>query len=158
MLGHRIADVSLAIDFIEDQPELDSKRIACMGNSSGGTTAYFASCLDDRIGLAVVSCSFATYQSSWLKHPHCACGYIPGVMKVGDMPDFARLIAPRKLIIVAGQKDHIADIEGVRKGVDIAMKAFNEKDTPENLIFLEGTGGHKFYPELAWPEINKFRD
>ncbi len=157
MLGHRTADVSLAIDFIESQPLLDAGRIACMGNSSGGTTAYFASCLDERISLAVVSCSFATYGSSWLKHPHCACGYIPGIMKVGDMPDFASLIAPRKLIIIAGQKDPIADIEGVREGVDIAKKSFKEKQASENLVFLEGTEGHKFYPELAWPEINKSR-
>ncbi len=157
MLGHRTTDVSLAIDFIESQPLLDAKRIACMGNSSGGTTAYFASCLDERISLAVVSCSFATYGSSWLKHPHCACGYIPGIMKVGDMPDFAGLIAPRKLIIIAGQKDPIADIEGVRAGVEIARKSFKEKQVSENLVFLEGIEGHKFYPELAWPEINKSR-
>ena len=155
MLGHRTKEVSMAVDYILSRPELDAHQIGCIGNSSGGTTSYFAACLDDRINLTVVSCSFATYASSWLKHHHCACGYILDIMKVGDMPDFAKLIAARKLIIIGGKHDPIADIEGVRTGVEIARKAYQSKKSEANLVYLEGEKGHQFYPQLAWPAINK---
>jgi len=157
MLGQRAADITHAIDFIETQEDLDTSRIGCMGNSSGGTTSFFAACIDERIDLAVVSCSFSTYETSWLKYHHCSCGYLPGILEVGDMPDLASLIAPRKLMIVAGKEDYIADIEGVREGYAIAKKAFVEQNVPENIMLIEGDGGHQFYPDLAWPEINKFK-
>ncbi len=157
MLGQRAMDISHAIDFIETQEDLDTEKIGCMGNSSGGTTSFFAACTDERIDLAVVSCSFSTYETSWLKYHHCSCGYLPGILEVGDMPDLASLIAPRKLIIVAGKEDYIADIEGVREGYAIAKKAFAAQNVPENIMLIEGDGGHQFYPDLAWPEINKYR-
>jgi|SRR5690606_40886248 len=130
----------------------------CIGNSTGGTISYFASAVEERIKLAVVSCSFSTYESSWLKYPHCSCGYLPGVLEVGDMPDFAQLIAPRDLIIVAGVNGHLADIEGVRRGYEIAKEAYAEGDNLANLQLIEGDGGHQFYPDLAWPEINKRKE
>ena len=158
MLGQRVFDVMRGIDFIETQPDLDTGRIASMGNSAGGTVSYFAACVDPRIQLAVVSCSFCTYERSWLKYHHCACGYLPGLLEVADMPELAKLIAPRDLIIVAGKEDYIADIEGVRAGFATAQRYYQEHDALDNLTLLEGDGGHQFYPELAWPEINKFKD
>jgi hypothetical protein len=155
MTGERVSDITLAINFIETQPDLDNKTIGCMGNSTGGTISYFAGAIDPRIALTVVSCSFSTYESSWLKYDHCACGFLPGILEIGDMPDFAALIAPRKLIIVAGKEDYIADIEGVRKGFEIAQKSYLEQGMPENIVLIEGDGGHQFYPELAWPVIQK---
>lgn len=155
MLGDRVSDVTIAINFINTQSDLNNKLIGCMGNSSGGTTTYFAAAVDSRITLAVVSCSFSTYETSWLKYKHCSCGFIPGILKIGDMPDFAALIAPRKLIIVAGKHDHIADIEGVRKGFNIARNEYQKLGVPDNIILLEGDAGHQFYPELAWPVIKK---
>lgn len=155
MLGQRVSDVILAINFIETQADLDLELIGCMGNSAGGTTTYFAAAIDPRISLAVVSCSFSTYETSWLKYPHCACGFLPGILEVGDMPDFAELIAPRKLLIVAGKEDNIADIDGVREGFNIAKKSFEKAGVPQRIKLIEGNGGHQFYPDLAWPIIQQ---
>lgn len=153
MLGDRVEDIITTINFIDSQPRFDKKNIGCIGNSSGGTTSYFAAAVDPRISLAVVSCAFSTYESSWLKYQHCSCGFIPGILEVGDMPEFAALIAPRKLIIIAGKQDHLADIEGVRKGFTIAKNSYHQLDSDENIILQEGEGGHMFYPDLAWPVI-----
>lgn len=155
MLGYRVSDVTMAINFINVQPDLDNNLIGCMGNSSGGTITYFAAAVDSRITLAVVSCSFSTYDSSWLKYKHCSCGFLPEILKVGDMPDFAALIAPRKLIIVAGKHDQIADIEGVREGFKNAKISYYDHGKTENIMLIEGEGGHQFYPELTWYGIQK---
>ena len=155
LTGQRVFDVMRAIDFIGTQPDLDTRRIACMGNSTGGTVSFYAACLDERIRLAVVSCSFGTYESTWLYKKHCACGYLPGMLKVADMPDLAGLIAPRHLILVAGKEDAIARFDGVEEGFRVAKKAFAAGGCPDRVVLLAAEGGHQFYPDLAWPVIQK---
>jgi len=153
LTGERVFDVMRAIDFIETRPDLDASRIGCMGNSTGGTVTFYTACVDPRIRLAVVSCSYCTYAESWLKIRHCACGYLPGIMQVADMGDLAGLVAPRNLIIVAGNEDYLATIEGVHTAFDQTQRIFAAAGCEENAELLVGDGGHQFYPDLAWPRI-----
>lgn len=155
LTGQRVFDVVRAVDFIATQPDLDAARIGCMGNSAGGTISFYAACVDDRIRLAVVSCSFGTFESTWLYKRHCACGYLPGLLKVADMPDLAGLIAPRHLILVAGKKDGIARFDGVEQGFQMAKRAFATAEYADRVVLLAAEGGHQFYPDLAWPVIQK---
>jgi dienelactone hydrolase len=155
LTGQRVFDVMRAVDFIATQPDLDAKRIACMGNSAGGTVSFYAACVDERIRLAVVSCSFGTFEATWLYRRHCACGYLPGLLEVADMPDLAGLIAPRHLILVAGKKDEIARFDGVEAGYRQTRRAFEQAGCPDRVVLLAAEGGHQFYPELAWPVIQQ---
>ena len=66
LTGERVFDVTRAIDFIETRADLDKNRIGCMGNSTGGTVTFYAACVEPRIRLAVVSCSYCTYAESWM--------------------------------------------------------------------------------------------
>jgi len=153
--GQRVLDVMRAIDFLATQPDLDMSRVGCMGNSMGGTVSFYAACVDPRIRLAVVSCSFCTFADSWLSRPHCACGCLPGILQVADMPDMAGLIAPRHLLIVAGRKDALARFEGVEEGFRLAQRAFAAASAADHIQLLAADGEHRFYPELAWPAIGK---
>lgn len=153
LTGERVHDVMRAIDFIETRPELDKTRIGCMGNSTGGTVTFYAACVDPRIRLSVVSCSYCTYAESWMKIQHCACGYLPGILKVADMGDLAGLMAPRHLLIVAGTEDYLATIAGVRSAFGQTKKIFTAAKCADNVELIVGDGGHQFYPKLAWPRI-----
>jgi dienelactone hydrolase len=155
LTGQRVFDVMRAVDFIATQPDLDTAQIGCMGNSAGGTISFYAACVDDRIRLAVVSCSFGTFESTWLYKRHCACGYLPGLLKVADMPDLAGLIAPRHLILVAGRKDGIARFDGVEQGFQMAKRAFAAAECADRVVLSAAEGGHQFYPDLAWPVIQQ---
>jgi len=155
LTGQRVFDVMRAVDFIATQPELDAQRIGCMGNSAGGTISFYAACVEKRIRLAVVSCSFGTFESTWLYKRHCACGYLPRLLKVADMPDLAGLIAPRHLILVAGKKDGLARFDGVQEGHRMAQRSFAAAGCADRVVLLAAEGGHQFYPELAWPVIQK---
>ena len=157
MTGNRVLDLTRAIDFVESQPELDSKMIACIGHSAGGTVAFYGACLDKRIRLAVVSCSFCTYADSWQKHRKSPSGYIPGVMKYADMSDLGGLIAPRDLLIVAGEKDKGASIAGVKKGFEHTKRIYTAFQKPDHVQLVIGKGGHDFFPDLAWPKINDIK-
>ncbi len=153
LTGQRVLDVTRAIDFAATQPDLDLTRLGCIGNSTGGTVSFYAACVDPRISLAVVSCSFCTFEDSWLELPHCACGYLPGIMTVADMPDLAGLIAPRRLLIVAGRHDPLAHFAGVEKGYHRTREIFAAAGCPEHVRLVAGGGGHQFYPDLAWPVV-----
>ncbi len=155
MLGERVYDISRTIDVIYALDSLDNSKIGIIGNSSGGTTAYYAAAMDPRIDIAVVSCSFSTFETSWLKYPHCSCGYVPGLMQLADMADLAQLISPRNLIIVAGDRDYLADIQGVREGFAVAQQFYQEDGADENIMLIVGKGGHQFYPEKTWPVITE---
>jgi cephalosporin-C deacetylase-like acetyl esterase len=55
MVGWRTWDVIRAIDYLQTRPEIDASRIACMGISGGGTITLFATALEPRIRVGVVS-------------------------------------------------------------------------------------------------------
>ena len=117
VVGERVWDVMRGIDLLQEQPEVDAGRIACMGNSGGGTVTFYAACLEERIGLAVPSCMFCTYADSIMRIRHCGDNYLPGMLRVAEIGDLAGLIAPRRL-----------------------RRAHPPRRRPERASFLRGSG------------------
>lgn len=155
VIGERVWDVVRAVDLLQEQPEVDSERIACMGNSGGGTVTFYAACLEPRIKLAVPSCVFCTYADSIMRIQHCGDNYIPGVLRVAEMGELAGLIAPRRVVFVAGEEDGIFPIHGVHTAFETAKEIFTAAGCPENARLIVGPEGHRFYAEPAWPVINE---
>ena len=151
LLGERVWDISRAIDVLENFPEIDMERVAVMGNSGGGTATYYAACLDERIKVAMPSCSVCTYKRSITAKKHCACNYIPGAAKYFDMGELSCLIAPRKLIVVAGEQDNGFFIDGVRDAYATVEKVYEKAGAARNCQFVVGSEGHRFYAEQSWP-------
>lgn len=154
-LGERIFDLSRAIDMLEHFPMIDRERIGLMGNSGGGTATYYAACMDERIKIAMPSCSVCTYKHSITARMHCACNYIPGIAKYLDMGDLACLIAPRKLIVVAGEHDTGFTIDGVYETYDTIKKIYKKAGVEGNCELVVGSEGHRFYAKDAWPVFKK---
>lgn len=155
MMGERVTDLMRGIDLLQQMPEVDPQRIGCMGNSGGGTVTFYGACVDQRIAVAVPSCSFCTYADSLMRIYHCADNYIPGILKVAEMGELAGLIAPRKLVAVAGQEDEIFPIHGVRKAFAAAQDIYRAAGCPENIKLVVGPGGHRFYAGQSWPLIRR---
>jgi hypothetical protein len=142
-----------AVDYLQSRSEVDPQRICCMGNSGGGLSTFYAACVEFRIRLAVASCCFCTYADSIMSIYHCADNYIPGILSVAEVGDIAGLIAPRGLLVVAGEKDEIFPVRGVRKAFEKAKGIFAAAGCPENCRLVLGSEGHRFYAEPAWPVI-----
>lgn len=151
MIGERTWDVSRAIDALAAFPEVDLERIACMGNSGGGTTTFYAACLDPRIRVAMPSCAVCTYQDSIGHIDHCHDNYLPGALQFFEMGDLAGLIAPRPLIVVAGATDPIFPLHGVQENFSTIHRIYETAGLAENCRLVVGDGGHRFYPDDAWP-------
>ena len=156
LIGERVWDVIRGIDYLKTRREIDSRRIACAGNSGGGTVTFFAACVDERIKVAVPSCYYCSYRDSLMQIYHCADNYLPGILKVADMGDLAGLIAPRTLIILAGETDPIFPIAGVKRAFRQTKKIYQAFKADRQLHLLIGKEGHRFYAKLAWPKIRKF--
>ena len=151
MVGERVWDVSRAIDALaESFPEVDSNRVACMGNSGGGTTTYFAACVEPRIRAAMPSCYVCTFEDSIGTIDHCMCNYIPGILDYFEMGDLAGLIAPRPLIVVAGREDTIFPFHAVQKTFRTIQQVYAAAGAPERCRLVVGEGGHRFYADAAW--------
>lgn len=157
MVGERIWDCSRAIDALEEAfPEIDTERVAIMGNSGGGTTSFYAACFDERIKIAMPSCAVCTYRDSIAAMYHCACNYIPNAAKYFDMGDLAALIAPRPFIIVCGRDDKIFPLHGVRETFETVTEIYKKAGAESNCRLVIGEGGHRFYANPSWDVFRSF--
>jgi dienelactone hydrolase len=57
---YRIWDGIRGIDYLVSLPNVDAKRIGCVGNSGGGTLTAYIAALDPRVQVAVISCYITT--------------------------------------------------------------------------------------------------
>lgn len=156
LIGERIRDIISLIDAVEAGFSfIDMDRIGIMGNSGGGTSSYFAACVDERIKVCMPSSSFCTFTAAWGSIKHCCCAYVPEMLQYMEMPDMAMMIAPRHLVVVSGVHDHLqpfsASVEGFEKVKEIYLAA----DAAENCDFVVGSEGHRFYASEAWPVFDK---
>lgn len=155
LLRERAWDVSRAIDAVSGFPELDMDKISIMGNSGGGTTSYYAACLEPRIKAVMPSCSVCSFDDSITMRNHCVCNYVPKMAKYMDMGEMACMIAPRPLIIVAGAEDKGFHLEGTKKVYEVIKKIYAKEGAPENCKLIIGPEGHRFYADLSWPTFRE---
>lgn len=153
LLGERVFDVDRGLDYLAARGDADPRRIGVIGNSGGGTVAIYAAALLRRIQLAVVSCSFCSFDDSILAMYHCADNYVPGLRLHADAGDVLGLFAPRPAIIVAGKSDELFPLSGVRRAFRQARRVWRAHGAAKNLTLLVGPGGHRFYADLAWREV-----
>ncbi|MBO4939666.1 MAG: acetylxylan esterase [Clostridia bacterium] len=153
LIGERVWDIQKAIDALSFFPQADVDKIILTGNSGGGTATYYASCLEKRIQIAVPSCSFCSYEDSILEVFHCPCNIIPHAYQWFEMQDLACMIAPRKLMIVAGKEDKIFPIHGVRKGFKTVEKIYEKENAKENCRLIETPKAHWWCEDIVWKAI-----
>ena len=155
ILGERMWDVSKAIDALSYFPQCDTEKVLITGNSGGGTMSFYAACLDERIQLSVPSCAFCTYEDSIMNWFHCACNFIPHAYEWFEMQDLACLIAPRKLVVVAGEQDEIFPLYGVEKAYATVEKIYKKAEAEENCRFVKTPKGHWWCQDLMWDTIQE---
>lgn len=153
ILGERVWDISRAIDVMKNFGKVDTEKVLITGNSGGGTISYYAACVDERIKLSVPSCAFCTYPDSIMNWYHCSCNFIPHAYEWFDMQDLACLIAPRKLVVVAGEKDEIFPIYGVKKGFESVKKIYEKAGAPESCSLTVTSKAHWWCEDIVWKVI-----
>ena len=158
VIGERVSDAMRILDAVAERFSLiDMTDVVCTGNSGGGTATYYLACLDQRITVAAPSCSVCSFEDSIAAMPHCMCNHVPSIRKYFEMGDLAGLIAPRKLIIAAGEKDEIFPIEGTRASFEKIKRIYEIAGASDSCALLVGDGGHLNYADLLWAKIRKVK-
>ncbi|MBE6569914.1 MAG: hypothetical protein E7658_06840 [Ruminococcaceae bacterium] len=157
LIGERVWDVSRILDVVESKFShfATLEGSVCVGNSGGGTATYYIACLEDRFSGYMPSCALCTFRDSIIDMHHCGCNYVPGVAKYFDMGDLAVMIAPRKLVVVAGVDDGIFPIHGVKESYEIIRNLYKLAGAENNCRLVVGSGGHRFYADDAWPVMHE---
>nr|WP_272209649.1 acetylxylan esterase [Marinicella sp. W31]MDC2875467.1 acetylxylan esterase [Marinicella sp. W31] len=151
LLGERVFDVIRACDAVAEFEFLDPERIHVMGNSGGGTVAWYAAALEPRLkGIIAASC-FCTVARSIGAIDHCTDNYIPGMLEWFDFPDIAAAIDDTKVLIVMGRHDPLFPYEGVQEAFATAEAIFERLGKVGAIKLVIGEGGHRFYSDDAWP-------
>ena len=154
-VGERVWDTRRLLDWaLAELPGIDPKTVVMLGNSGGGILTVYVAALDERIAVAVPSCSFTSYTSSTGFIFHCDCCLVPRVQaELGDMSDVGALTAPRLLLAVHGRKDGLHCFPDVEASMARVHSIYSAAGAENRFQHEWGAAGHKFYPEIMWPFI-----
>ncbi len=103
-MGLQTWDSIRALDFLESLPDVDKKRLACTGESGGGTQTFMLGAVDRRLAVqAPVVMVSHTMQGG------CSCENVPGLRINYSNMEIAAAPAPRPQILVAASGDWTKD-------------------------------------------------
>lgn len=142
---YTIWDGVRALDYLVSRTEVDPNRIACTGNSGGGTHTAYLSVLDDRIKVAAPSC----YITSWRRllesiGPQDAEQCLPPFLKDGlDHADFIYAFAPKPFLMLSAIRDFFS-ISGARESFQDASRIYALMGSPDKLQMSESDNTHGY--------------
>ena len=138
----RVFQAIKCVDVLMQNENVDNSRIGCMGISGGGLTALYASVLDERIQKIVISGYVNTFRDSILSMWHCPDNYIPNILRVGEIYDFASALAPRGLLIESGTKDKLFPIDASYEAHEKIKRVYALADASDKLQIDVFDGKH----------------
>jgi len=108
------------IDYLVTRPEVDAKRIGCLGISMGGYRTIYLSALDERIRAACVVGFLSTMRPMLKAHidTHSWVHFLPGLHRYLDLPDVASMAAPRALFVQQCSQDKLFPLAGMKAAVE----------------------------------------
>ena len=142
---YTIWDGIRALDYLLSRREVDATRVACTGNSGGGTHTAYLSALDDRIGVAAPSCFITSWQRLLESiGPQDAEQCLPPFLKDGlDHADFIYAFAPKPYIILSAIRDFFS-ISGARETYAETGHLYSLLEEPQKLAMFEADNTHGF--------------
>lgn len=150
VVGLRVLDAKRLVDYLETLPELNTQQLGAMGISGGGMHTFFSTCLDTRIRACVISGYFSAYRDSILAMHHCACNFVPGLAKFGEIYDLVGLIAPRPVLIEAGTYDEIFPISSVEICLEKTRQLYQVFNAADEVVSDIFEGRHQISGRLAY--------
>jgi hypothetical protein len=100
LLGLQLWNSIRSIDFLLTLPEVDPERIACTGESGGGTQTFLLTAVDDRVKL-----SAPVNMVSFLMQGGSLCENAPNLRIDTNNVEIASLMAPRPMMMVSATGD-----------------------------------------------------
>ena len=171
--GVEVWNAMRALDWLQSIPQIDPTRIGATGISGGGVMTQYLAALDERVKVAVPSCSTFTIGhqvDTGLVPQQCDCTFYPNVFAV-DFPEVLALIAPRPLLILGGRKDPIFPPAGFRAAFERTRSVYRLYEGSaagvDRVRLVESDAGHTDPPNFLeetrvwmcrWLRVDMARD
>ena len=136
LMGLQTWNTIRALDFLESLGVVDAERLACTGESGGGTQTFMLGAIDDRLAVQA-----PVVMVSHSMQGGCLCENVPGLRISYSNVEIAAVPAPRPQILVAATGDWTRKtmemegpaMEGIYKLFDAAERfEFTIFDYPHN--------------------------
>jgi len=149
------------VDYLLTRPEVDPRRIGCVGLSVGGVRSAHLAALDDRIKVAVVVGWMTSFPAQLERRVRNTIGFtklVPGLYRHLDYPDVASLAMPAALLVINGSRDELFEPAGVRASFEKLAACYAKAGVPERLRTRLYDTPHEFNGEMqaeAWAWLEK---
>lgn len=137
-------DAIRAADFVESLPNVDRKRIGCLGHSLGGKEVLYAMAFDERYRAGVsseggIGLKFSNWAAAWYLGAKINQ---PGFKH--ENHEVLALVAPRAFLLLAGDS---ADNDRSWAFIQAVKPVYGLLGAPENIGWLNHHQGHRYSPE-----------
>ncbi len=121
------------IDYLLTRPEVDAKRIGCLGISMGGYRSLYLAALDERVVAGCVTGFLSAVRPMIRAHLdiHSWVHFLPGLHRYLDLPDVASLAAPRALLVQQCARDQLFPPAGMKEGVETIAAVYEKAGARE---------------------------
>ena len=125
-------------EFLASLPEVDAKRIGCMGCSMGGYRAWMLSALSDHIKAGASICWMTTTDEQMsFKYSRTENGgfanCFPGLRRWLDYPHVASMACPKAMLFINGSQDKLFPVSGVEKAFKTMHDTWKSQGANEKL-------------------------
>ena len=131
LMGLQTWNSTRALDFLESLPDVDKKRLACTGESGGGTQTFILGAIDKRLAVQA-----PIVMVSHSMQGGCLCENAPGLRVDYSNMEIAAAPAPRPQIVVAATGDWTTktmEVEG--PSIERIYKLLRAEDRFDYAIF-----------------------
>jgi dienelactone hydrolase len=160
--GVMLWDDLRTLDYLASRPEVDPRRLGCVGLSVGGYRSFVLSALDPRIKVAVAVGWMSSLALHIRRHVINSIGltfHIVGLHRYLDFPDLAALIAPRSVLVINGSRDTLFPPEGVKAAFNKIEQCFRKAGVPERQRCRLYDAPHQFNVPMqaeAWEWLQRW--
>jgi cephalosporin-C deacetylase-like acetyl esterase len=144
---YRIWDGMRGLDYLSSLPEVDSRKLSCVGNSGGGTLTAYISALDPRVAVAAICCYITTLPRRMANRIQTDPDADPeqdlyGFVSEGlDHAGLLALRAPRPTLLGSARFDFFP-IEGTRESFAEAKRLYEVAGAGERIERVEAAERH----------------
>lgn len=150
LMAENLRDSLWAVEFLARRPDVDAERLGCVGLSYGGRMTMLTAALEPRIQVAVISGALNVMQERIAGQYSCGAQVIPGLLKYGDIPEIAGLIAPRPCLWEVGGKDTLISPKWAEIALSRIRPAYAALGAEKNLHVDRFDGGHRWHGVEAY--------
>ena len=115
------------VEYLTTRPEVDAKRIGCVGISMGGYRSAYLAAMDDRIKAACVVGFMSSMRPMLKSHidTHSWIHFLPGLHRLMNLPELVSLTAPRALFVQQCSQDRLFPLAGMQSSVQRIAELFH---------------------------------